>query len=182
MLVHQRKYTLEEYRAICDLPENRDRHLELIDGEIVEKMGSFKPSAIASEFNFEIKTYLKQNPIGYVTGEAGGYVISPVHTYMPDVGYISKARLPETPERESPIPPDLAIEIKSPTDSKREMRRKAEVYIAHGTRIVWLVFPEDQRIEVYTPNGDVVELGLDDTLDGGDVLPGFTLAVRAALT
>ncbi|MCL4250168.1 MAG: Uma2 family endonuclease [Anaerolineae bacterium] len=181
MLVHQRKYTLEEYRAFCDAPENATRLFELIDGEMVEKKGSFKPSAIASEFNFQIKDYLRQNPIGYVTGEAGGYMLAPGYVVMPDVGYIAKARLPEVPEREAPLAPDLAVEIKSPTDSKRELRKKAELYLTHGTKLVWLVFPDEEQIEIYTPDQDVIEIGIDGVLDGSDVLPGFTLAVRSVL-
>jgi Uma2 family endonuclease len=58
------------------------------------------------------------------------------------------------------------------------MRIKAEKYLAFGTRMVWLVFPEDQEIEVYEPDKDVVNGGVDGILDGGAVLPGFQLPVR----
>ncbi|MCC6615117.1 MAG: Uma2 family endonuclease [Anaerolineae bacterium] len=181
MLVHQRKYTLEEYHAFCDAPENEGRLFELIDGEIVEKMGSFKPSQIAMRIGRYLGNYLDQNDIGYVTGEAGGYRLDPAHVVMPDVGYVSKTRLPEMPEREAPLAPDLAVEIKSPTDSKRDLRKKAELYLEHGTKLVWLVLPEEAQVEVYKPDEDVIEIGIDGTLDGGDVLPGFTLAVRSVL-
>ncbi len=181
MLVHQRKYTLEEYRAFCDAAENATRLFELIDGEIVEKMGSFKPSQIAMRIGRYLGDYLERNDIGYVTGEAGGYMLAPGNVVMPDVGYISKARLPKVPEREAPLAPDLAVEIKSPTDSKRELRKKAELYLTHGTKLVWLVFPDEEQVEIYTPDQDVIEVGLDGMLDGGDVLPGFTLAVRSVL-
>ncbi len=77
----------------------------------------------------------------------------------------------------NPIPPDLAVEIKSPTDSKRDMRKKAEKYIAFGTTLVWLVFPDEQIIEVYEGKEDVKTLGLEDIVTGGSVLPGFELAV-----
>jgi Uma2 family endonuclease len=97
---------------------------------------------------------------------------------MPDVGYISRARMPETPRREVLVAPDLAVEVKSPTDSKRKMRIKAEDYLAYGTKLVWLVFRDEQLVEVYSPDQeDVIIVGIDGVVDGGDVLPGFTLPV-----
>jgi Uma2 family endonuclease len=178
MAVQKKTNTYADYSAIQGLPENADKILELIDGEIVEKMPSFTPSRVASRFNYYIMQYLMDDEIGYVTVADGGYVLSDEHTFNPDVGYISKARLPKIPDREVLVAPDLAIEVKSPTDSKRAMRRKAEIYLAHGTRMVWLVFPDDKIVEVYVPDQDVETVGIDGTLNGGDVLPGFTLPVK----
>jgi Uma2 family endonuclease len=180
MLLHEPKITitLDDFHAFSERPENRDRHFELIDGEIVEKMASFEPSEMALEIGRHFKNWLDDNPIGRVTGADGSYILSPEHEFMPDVGYISKARMPNKPACEVPMAPDLAVEVKSPTDSIRAMREKAAVYLAHGTRMVWLVFPETQRVEIYTPDGEIIEVGIDGTLTGGDVLPGFTLAVR----
>src|SRR5258708_2407355 len=178
MVVQKKTLTADEFAQIEDLPENADRILELIEGEIVEKVPSFEPSRIAARIIMLFGTYLLPNEIGYVTGADGGYRISDGDVLNPDVGYISKKRLPERPRREVQIPPDLAVEVKSPTDTKRGMRRKAEKHLAAGTQIVWLVFPDEQQIEVYVLDQDVVTVGIDGRLDGGDVLPGFTLKVR----
>ena len=178
MAVDKQLYTLDQYHAFIDLPENRDRIFELIDGEIVEKMPSFTPSRIGMNIVFFLKLYLREHDLGYVTGEAGGYIMPGGNVVNPDVGYISKTRLPAAPEREAPVPPDLAVEVMSPTDRKRALRRKAERYLEAGTRVVWLVFPDDQVVEVYVPDEDVKTVGLDGTLDGDDLLPGFTLTVR----
>jgi Uma2 family endonuclease len=173
------KLTAADFGVFTNQPENANRILELIEGDVVEKMPSFTPSRIASRISYFITEYtLKHGEPGYVTGEAGGYVMSENNVFNPDVGYISKARLPELPEREAPVPPDLAVEIKSPTDSKRALRRKAERYLDSGTSLVWLVFPDEQTIEVYVPDQDVQQIGLDGTLDGRVVLPGLSLAVR----
>ena len=75
--------------------------------------------------------------------------------------------------------PDLAVKIKSPTDTITEMRETAAYYVANGSRLVWLVYPNYRLVEVYRPEADVEILGEDDTLTGGDVLPGFALPVRA---
>jgi Uma2 family endonuclease len=171
--------TLDEFHAFCELPENRDHLFELIDGEIVKKMASFEPSNIAAEIIFQFKQWLMTNPIGRVTAPDGSYILSSEHEFTPDVGYISKARMPEKPLREVPMAPDLAVEVKSPTDSKPELRRKAKIYLEHGTQMVWLVFPDTQIVEVYVLGQDVVEVGIEGVLDGGAVLPGFTLAVQS---
>lgn len=171
------KLTIEQYHAFCDRPENAGRIFDLIDGEVVEKMPSFKPSKIASRIGGFIFVYLSSNKIGYQTGADGGYTMPNGDVFNPGVGYISKKRLPEEPDREVLIPPDLAVEVKSPTDRKRAMRTKDEKYIAGGTKLVWLVFQDEQLIEVYKPDEDVIPLGIDGVLDGGEVLPGFTLKV-----
>ncbi|RMF82539.1 MAG: Uma2 family endonuclease, partial [Chloroflexi bacterium] len=67
---------------------------------------------------------------------------------------------------------------KSPDDSITGLREKAQYYLRNGARMVWLVFPKQRIVEIYRPEHDVEILTADDTLDGGDVLPGFSLAVR----
>jgi Uma2 family endonuclease len=73
--------------------------------------------------------------------------------------------------------PDLAIEIKSPDDTNKSMRERAAYYLAHGSSVVWLVFPEKRLVEVHTPE-DFETLTESDILDGGDLLPGFQVSVR----
>jgi Uma2 family endonuclease len=180
MVAQKKALTYRDYQEFYELPENQGRIFELIEGELVEKMPGFEPSNIASRINRRVGVFAEdEHDLGYVTTADGGYILSDEDTFIPDVGYISKDRLPEEPECEAPVPPDFAVEVKSPTDSKRAMRRKAEKYLAHGTRLVWLVFPEDQEVEVYDARyEDVKNIGIEGTLDGGDVLPGFTLAVK----
>jgi Uma2 family endonuclease len=177
MVLDKQKLTLADYDVFIAQPENAGRIFELIDGEIVEKMPSFTPSRVAANLVFLIRTYLIGQPIGYLTGADGGYRMPDGQLYIPDVGFILIAHLPAIPDREVPVPPDLAIEVKSPTDKRRDMRRKAEAYLAAGTPLVWLVFPEDQVVEVYRRDEDVVVLGLDETLNGDDVLPGLLIPV-----
>lgn len=178
MTAQELKMTSAQFLEWAERPENRDRLFELIDGEIVEKVGSFEPSAIAATIIFFLKLFLRDHPLGYVTSSEGMYVLSDDFTPMPDVGYIAKVRLTEFPEREVPMPPDLAVEVKSPTDSLREQRRKAERYVELGTRLVWLVLPEHKQVEIYAPGQDVQIVTLDGVLDGRDILPGFRLTVQ----
>jgi len=73
--------------------------------------------------------------------------------------------------------PDLCVEIQSPDDSLKLMREKADFYLANGSRLVWLVYPSKQLIEVWTATEQAI-LKLEDTLTGGDVLPGFAVPVK----
>lgn len=178
MVLEKQKLTLDDYDAFITRPENAGRIFELIDGEIVEKIPSFTPSRIAAGLLFLIQSYLARQPLGFVTGADGGYRMPGGQIFIPDVGFILKVRLPEIPEREVLIPPDLAIEVKSPTDKRRDMRRKAEAYLDAGTQLVWLVFPEDQVVEVYRQEVDVITIGREGVLRGDDLLPGFEISVE----
>jgi Uma2 family endonuclease len=125
------------------------------------------------------------NPIGYVTGADGSYILSATNRPIPDVGYISKGRLPELPLREDPIPPDLAVEVVSPTDDLREVQKKALRYLHYGVQLVWLVYPEDQTVDVYQPSDPSVEVQtyrMGEALCGAGVLPGFSLPLADIFT
>ena len=182
MAVREKRYTTDDFWAIATLPENADKRLELIDGEIYEMPASFIPSKIAVRFSRFIDIFVDENDLGHVTDPDGSYIISEHDTFIPDVGFVSRERLPEMPERECPVPPDLAVEVVSPTDSVKAVQRKALRYLEAGTRMVWIAYPKEQSVDVCLPaegGGMIVhEKTIDDVLDGGDVLPGFKLAVR----
>ena len=182
MAVQKQTYTSGEFLDFINQPENLDRLFELIDGEIIVVSPSYGyVSAIAMQIVFFIKLYLRNNPIGYVTGEQGGYDISDDNIFAPDVGFVSKARLAQLPrDGFIPIPPDLAVEIVSPSDLRNRRERidsKIERYLEAGV-LTWYVYPDRQEVDVYVPGQPIRTLGMEDTLDGGDVLPGFTLPVR----
>ncbi len=178
MAVQFNKLTRDEFYVIADLPENSEKILELINGEVVEKMVSYVPATIAINIATEIKIFVRQGNLGGVTGADGCYDMPNGDMLCPDVAFIAKERLPEVPQREAPIPPDLAVEVKSPTDTYIGTRDKAKAYLSFGVRMVWLVFPEKQFIEVYAPGKDIELLTINEMISGGDVLPGFTLAVK----
>jgi Uma2 family endonuclease len=177
MVVQTKRYTVEEFDQWVLLPENADRLFEYIGGEIVEVVSNQYPSQIAARISGFIFMYLLQHNIGYLSGADGGYQVAG-ERYLPDVGFISKARQPE-PCREAynPNAPDLAVEVLSPSDHPRDAWVKVVNYLAAGT-IVWVVDPEQKQIEVCEPGQPVKRVGVDKTLDGGDVLPGFTLVVK----
>lgn len=181
-MLKEGRLTLDDLHEFEARPENQDKHFELIEGEIIEKMASFLPSAIAQQVAFALMLYLKQNPLGYLTGSDGGYIMPNGNRLIPDVGYISKTRLPTFPPREVPIPPDLAVEVVSPTDDLREVQKKARLYVQYGVKMVWVVYPEDQNVDVYEPaEGGVLvkSFDLEGVLSCPALLPDFELPVRS---
>ena len=95
----------------------------------------------------------------------------------PDVAFVSTDRLDVDEDATFPIPPDLAIEVVSPSDAHSRVVRKALDYLAAGTRLVWVLDPVSQAVTVYRSESDIELLTREATLTGGDVVPGFTCPV-----
>lgn len=95
----------------------------------------------------------------------------------PDVAFVSMERLPENRRKGSPVPPDLAIEIVSPTDKHYDVTEKALAYLKAGTRFVWVIEPVAKTVMVYRSETDSTMLNYEDTLTGEDVVPGFACPV-----
>lgn len=171
--------TVTEFDAWAIQPENSDKRLEYINGEVVELVTQSDASKIAMKFGVRIGIYLENNDIGELTGADGGYIVMG-ERYILDVAFIRYDRQAHLPAAYYPVAPDLAVEVISNKSNQQEMstlRKKIGSYIAAGT-IVWVVDPELQTIEVYTPGQKTITLNTEDTLTGGDTLPGFELAVK----
>jgi len=178
MAIEAQKMRVNEFDEWVLLPQNADNLFEYIGGEIVKVPSNPYSSSIASEISFHIKLYLREQKIeGHVTGEQGGYMVSG-ERYAPDVAYLSKAKQePLVRTGYNPNPPDLAVEVVSPSDTERKLTVKTANYLAAGT-VVWIVRPDEKLVEVFAPGQAVKILQADDTLDGGAVLPGFELALK----
>jgi Uma2 family endonuclease len=178
MAVQTQYMTVEEFEQFAARPENEERLLEYIGGEIVEVVCNSYSSLVAANILFLIKLYLRESKMeAYVTGEAAGYVVGR-ERYIPDVGVILKSNHPEPPhETWIPYPPDLAVEVLSPTDRPNKVRTKIAGYWAAHT-ISWVIDPALKEIEVYRPGHPPQTLRGDGRLDGGDILPGFLVSVK----
>ena len=173
----QTNVSVEEFERIAALPENAQKRLEYIGGEIVEVVSNSDASEIAIRIAMKIGIYVEAHDLGRVTGADGGYKVSG-EDYIPDVGFISKARQPKRPHIAwNPLAPDLAVEVVSPTDRANEIADKVANYLSAGT-LLWYAYPSRQQIKVYEPGQPVKTLGIDDVLDGSKVLPGFKVALK----
>ena len=96
----------------------------------------------------------------------------------PDVAFVSTEHLDVDEDEKFPIPPDLAIEVVSPTDVHYRIVRKAFDYLEAGTRLVWVLDPAAKTVTVYRSKSDIELLTHEATLTGEDVVPGFTCPVE----
>ncbi|MEP7290570.1 MAG: Uma2 family endonuclease [Chloroflexota bacterium] len=183
MTIQEKWISIEEFREITHLPENADKHMDLIEGVIytMPPAGEEHGSDAGNFFGF-IWNHARANDLGRVTAAETGYIVhtdenGKVSLLAPDVGFIAKARATAEPSRKYvPFAPDLAVEMVSPHDTAEEIHLKVNKYLQYGTHIVWVAYPETRTVVVHTASG-AHTLSENDILEGGDVLPGFKLRV-----
>lgn len=169
--------TVNEFDQWVMLPENVGKDYEYIGGRIVEVTSNGLSSEVAYAIGSEIRNFVRKRKLGRITGADGGFHIGG-ERYIPDVAFISAARQPKASLKGyNPNPPDLAVEVLSPSNSDEEIRIKVTNYLSVGT-VAWVLNPFRPRVEVYIPGQPVRILGMEDTLEGGTVLPGFSIPVR----
>jgi Uma2 family endonuclease len=154
---------------------------ELVDGTLVEKAMGWNESEIAIVIAASLLYFVRPRKLGKVLGADGMQRMVPGLIRVPDVSYFARGRLTRSQHLATPIAPiagDLVVEVVSKSNTKAEIARKLTEYFAAGSRLAWVVEPKPQTVRVHTAPDEFVVLGLDDWLDGGDVLPGFRLAVR----
>ncbi|MEO8608142.1 MAG: Uma2 family endonuclease [Chloroflexota bacterium] len=175
MVLDMQRVTPADFDRFIRKPENRSHNFELIAGEIIEKMvSSPRSSTIGALVGGFMTVHVRQNGLGRVTGADGGYMVNG-ERYIPDAAFISKSRQSTTPtDAYNPHAPDLAVELSSRI--KEQTRIKVAHYLSVGT-LTWVINPDKQRVEVYKSGQPPIILTGDEILDGGDVLPGFSLVV-----
>jgi Uma2 family endonuclease len=168
-------------RDLLRLNDHSNRLYELVDGVLVEKPMGYKESSLAMRIGRLLGNFVDEHDLGDITGADGTHRILPGIVRLPDVAFASWDRLPNRELPDVPIPdlvPDLAVEVLSPSNTRGEIKRKLKEYFLAGVRLVWVVDPKTRTAQVYTAPDESAVLAEDQTLDGGDVLPGFKLPLR----
>lgn len=175
-MVAREIHTLEDFEHFISLEENNDRLFEFINGEIIEvSPGRTWNSTFGHKLAIAVYLFCTERNIPcHTSGEQGAYRVSG-HVLVPDFAY---KRTPMSKDYPDPVAPAWAVEVISPTDKAKKIREKREIYEAAGI-LYWEMYPDLQRIDVYAPGEAIRQLGIDDLLDGGRVLPEFILSVRS---
>jgi len=180
MTITTDRMTIAAFEAMAEPLDGRH---ELINGEVVETTGSGpRHNLLAKQLMLLLDDHVRNHALGIVFTDGASFILNqdPPLVRVPDIAFVSRDRIPSTgiPIGFWPGAPDLAVEVVSPDDRAANVRAKVGCYLSAGTRLVWVLWPEDRAVTVYRAGKAAVELGVNDSLDGGDVLPGF--AVRVA--
>ncbi|WP_206291997.1 Uma2 family endonuclease [Humisphaera borealis] len=163
---------------VIDIEARENRLFELVDGTLVEKGMGYRESMLAVAIASALFGFVRPRKLGLVATADGMMRILPDQVRIPDVSFTSRERLPDGRVPTASIPsisPDLAVEVLSENNTVREMERKRSEYFQSGTRLVWIVDPMQRTVSVYTSPDQYTAYAADQSIDGGDVLPGFTL-------
>jgi Uma2 family endonuclease len=172
--------TLTTADQLLSLPDDGMRH-ELVEGELTTTTpAGHEHGEIVFRLTGLLWQFLRDNPIGVAFGAETGFWIGsdPDTVRAPDVAFVSKDRAAEVTARRGfgRGSPDLVAEVVSPDDTYAEVDLKVDQWLGAGSRLVWVVNPRARKVLVRTPDSTVIR-SATDTLDGGEVLPGFSCAV-----
>ncbi|MBI4578884.1 MAG: Uma2 family endonuclease [Planctomycetes bacterium] len=155
---------------------------ELIQGELLRMSpGGFEHGTVAMEIGSYLADHVRRHKLGIVTAAETGFRIArnPDTVRAPDAAFVAAARVSAIPRRGFfEGAPDLAVEVVSPDDRWSEVTAKVTGWLQAGAKMVWVVDPPNRTIAVYAASADVRILREQDTLDGGDIIPGLRIPVR----
>lgn len=166
---------------LLKLPDDGQRY-ELVRGELQTMVpAGGRHGQITANLVYLLNAHVKPNNLGIVTaGEAGFFTQrEPDTVRVPDVAFYARQRIPPSgvPEGFWEIPPDLTIEIISPSEKATDVQSKVEEYLAAGVKLIWLVYPRTHSVVEYRSLANIRTLTVEDVLDGADVLPRFACPV-----
>lgn len=177
--VTEKLITAEEFMLMPDPPDGSQQ--ELVRGKIVTMPPpKGRHGFCCHRIGRIVGNFVDANHLGMMTCNDAGVILErdPDTVRGPDLAYWSFERLPEVPkEGYVAVPPDLVIEVTSPSDIHSKVQSKVRQYLTSGVRMVWVVDPEDRTVTVYRSRDQVRMLEESETLAGEDVLPGFSVQV-----
>jgi len=159
----------------------REGRFELVRGEPRERaVPTYRHGRVGVTTTVVVGGFVHQHKLGDLIQD-GGFVFQrdPDTVFLPDLSFVRADRVP-SPDQQQGYPdlvPDLVVEVLSPSNTPSETAEKVRIYLDTGVRLVWLLDPLQRSVTVHTPDGGARTLDSDDILDGGDVLPGFSVRV-----
>ena len=155
---------------------------ELVDGEIRVSPAGFPHGVVIILLGSRLSTHVRERNLGWVADSSTGCWMPSGNLRVPDLTFVSTERMPGgVVEGFLRVVPDLVVEVLSPGDSERLVLDKVGEYLASGVRLVWVIDPRARRAAVHRSLTAVRELAESDTLDGEDVVPGFTCRLADVL-
>ena len=152
--------------------------VELIEGTLVDVALSFRSSVLSSYLGHRVTNYVDDQDLGISVGMRCPFRFSPGLVLLANYSLVNWERIPgeEVPDESiASFIPNLIAEVLRPDNTRREMMRKLDAYFAAGVQVVWIVDPQERTASIYDSPRRCVEIGIDDKLTAGNVLPNFRL-------
>ena len=172
----EKTYTVAEFEELYGYDKNYD----LIDGKVVEvSPAGRRHGRVGTMLAAYLGMYVMEHKLGETHGADTGWVLAVNTVRAADVAFITSERLADLDEDGFiPVPPDLAVEVVSPSDFGPEIKKKVELYHNAGVPLVWTIHPIKKIVKIYRLNDpEITTLTADDELDGEDIVPGFKLKI-----
>ncbi|MCY4019408.1 MAG: Uma2 family endonuclease [Chloroflexi bacterium] len=183
MVVDKQFISAEKFLEMVEQPQYVDRVVELVEGEIVEmSLPGGEHGEILTLLAVKIANFVYGNGLGRVTSGDTGFMLERNPDGKDtvrgiDIAFVSFAKAPSPfVSKLVDVSPDLAVEVISPSNEAADIRLKVLQLLNAGTKLVWVVYPDSRMVDVHSASG-AKTLHENDTLSGGDVLPGFQMRV-----
>ncbi len=154
---------------------------ELIQGALITMSpAGYKHGDYAMGLGARLRVHAEDYDLGTVFAAETGFQLTtnPDTVRAPDASFVRKERIPRTSKfAYFPGAPDLAVEVVSPNDRAEEVQEKVQMWFHHGTKLVWVVEPRTQTVTVFRIDGSATVLKANDTLNGEDLIPGFSYPI-----
>ncbi len=174
MATATKRWTYEEYYKLND-----DKRYEVIEGELIEL---FTPAVIhqriVKRLFIELTEFVEKRNLGEVFISPIDVVLSDENAFQPDIVFVSKENAGIVKEKAIFGSPDLVVEVISPSTLKRDTEDKKRLYAKFGVKELWLIFPGEKAVEVFSlKDGDyeVCSFGYDSGKVKSCILEGFEL-------
>ena len=165
-----------------------NKHVELVRGvPMVREPAGYVHGRVTMNLTARLVLHLdgkSSGPIGQLIAGDTGFTLSkaPDTVRSPDIGYIRPGRVPNPETTGFPeLAPDLVVDVLSPEDRPREIQERAWQWLVAGAQVVWVVDPRRRTTHIYRSDGTEEFVGPDGSLDGEDILPGFTCPLEAIM-
>jgi Uma2 family endonuclease len=162
-----------------------DKRVELVRGVlVVREPAGARHGRVTLNVAIELGSYVRAHQLGAVYAAETGFTLArdPDTVRAPDVAFVRRERLPSPEPIGFPdLAPDLVVEVLSPGERPGELLAKIADWLSAGTRLVWVIDPERRLARVYRQDGTERIVAAEETLDGEDVVPGFSCPLGATL-
>ena len=175
-------WTDEEFMA---LPDDGDRY-EIVNGELVNMGNSgMEHGNLGTFLGGALELYIRPRKLGVACDSSTAFRMKSGNKRSPDISFVAKERLKglkKLPKGFFEGAPDLAIEVLSPSNTFEEIHSKLVEYFESGCKLAWVINPDEESVLVYRKPQPEKLLKITDSLDGEELVPGFTLAIAELFT